>query len=112
MIIRILTAIAIAFGLIAANGAPGEWRIRAESRTEFPPMPTYAPDVHLNTVITGIVAFDNGCMCHECYHFECFNEAADEFTALFNSYEIKRAKNGRMMIRSGHEGAFRFARKS
>lgn len=38
-------------------------------------------------------------------------EYADEFTALFNSYETKRAKNGRLMIRQGDSGSFKFAKK-
>lgn len=46
------------------------------------------------------------------YHAEAMAEYADEFTALFNSYETKRAKNGAMMIRQGNSGSFKFARKS
>lgn len=38
-------------------------------------------------------------------------EYEDEFTALFNSYEIKRAKNGAMMIRRPGDKSFRFAKK-
>lgn len=43
---------------------------------------------------------------------DSFEEHADEFTALFNSYEVKRAKNGALMIRQGDSGSYRFARKS
>lgn len=45
------------------------------------------------------------------FHADAVAEYADEFTRLFNSYEIKRAKNGRMMIRSGNSGPYKFARK-
>lgn len=46
------------------------------------------------------------------FHVDAYEEYADEFTALFNSYETKRASNGRMMIRSGNAGSFKFARKA
>ena len=46
------------------------------------------------------------------FHADALAEYADEFTALFNSYEVKRAKNGAMMIRQGDSGSFKFARKS
>lgn len=45
------------------------------------------------------------------YHAEAMREYADEFTALFNSYEVKRAKNGALMIRRGNSGSYRFAKK-
>lgn len=45
------------------------------------------------------------------YHALAYNEYADEFTALFNSYEVKRAKNGAMMIRVGNSGSYKFAKK-
>jgi hypothetical protein len=45
------------------------------------------------------------------YHAEAKQEYADEFTALFNSYECKRAKNGAMMIRRSGEKSFKFAKK-
>lgn len=45
------------------------------------------------------------------FHADAFKEYADEFTALFNSYETKRAKNGTMMIRQGDSGPYRFAKK-
>lgn len=57
------------------------------------------------------------CSCVVCdadwsgFHSEAMTEYADEFTALFNSYETKRAKNGAMMIRTGNAGSYRFARK-
>lgn len=47
----------------------------------------------------------------ELYHDEAMAEYADEFTALFNSYETKWSKNGRLMMRAGDSGSFRFVKK-
>lgn len=47
----------------------------------------------------------------ELYRSEARAEYADAFTALFNSYETKRTKNGRVMIRQGNSGSFKFAKK-
>jgi hypothetical protein len=47
----------------------------------------------------------------ELYRAEAEQEYADAFTALFNSYEVKRAKNGALMIRKGDSGSYRFAKK-
>jgi hypothetical protein len=52
------------------------------------------------------------CLCDECCWAEAYDEFADEFTALFNSYQVKRAKNGALMIRRGSSGSYTFARKS
>lgn len=45
------------------------------------------------------------------FHADALEEYEDEFTALFNSYECKRARNGALMIRSGNAGSYRFAKK-
>jgi hypothetical protein len=45
------------------------------------------------------------------YHAEAMAEYADEFTALFNSYETKWSKNGRLMLRQGDSGSYRFVKK-
>lgn len=45
------------------------------------------------------------------FWLDAVEEYEDEFTALFNSYEIKRAKNGAIMIRRGNSDSFRFAKK-
>jgi hypothetical protein len=45
------------------------------------------------------------------YHSEAYDEYADEFTALFNSYETKWSKNNRLMMRAGDSGSFRFVKK-
>lgn len=77
MIKAILTALAIALGLIAA------------------PAPTVlAPDYSSDIAAE--------CMCDRCewdaYYGEAYCEYADEFTALFNSYTYKLSKNGRSMV--------------
>lgn len=45
------------------------------------------------------------------YHAEAMAEYSDEFTALFNSYETKWSKNGRLMMRNGDSGSFKFVAK-
>jgi len=45
------------------------------------------------------------------FHIDAYEEYADEFTALFNSYETKWSKNGRLMIRQGDSGSFKFVAK-
>lgn len=75
--------------------------VDAEPVTSLPPMPTYAP--------SNVVARE--CLCDDCCYDQAYLEYADEFTALFNSYEVKRAKNGALMIRSGNAGSYRFAKK-
>jgi hypothetical protein len=45
------------------------------------------------------------------FHADAMQEYEDEFTALFNSYETKWSKNGRLMIRQGDSGSFKFAKK-
>lgn len=57
--------------------------------------------------------------CGECrdqftwdaFHADAVEEYADEFTALFNSYETRWSKNNRLMIRSGNSGSFKFVAK-
>lgn len=47
----------------------------------------------------------------ELYNHEAYYDYVSQFTALFNSYETKRARNGAMMIRRGNSGSFKFAKK-
>jgi hypothetical protein len=47
----------------------------------------------------------------ELYGFEAYKEYLSEFDALFNSYETKWSKNGRLMIRQGNSGSYTFAKK-
>lgn len=67
----------------------------------IPAKPQYSP-----TVITR-----QDCLCDDCCYEEAYIEYFDEFTALFNSYEIKRAKNNALMIRRGNSGSYKFAKK-
>ena len=46
------------------------------------------------------------------FHAESYAEHADAFTAMFNSYEVKRSKNGRTMIRQGDSGSFKFVARA
>lgn len=45
------------------------------------------------------------------YHADAYFEYLSEFDALFNSYETKWSKNGRLMIRQGNSGSYTFAKK-
>lgn len=64
----------------------------------IPPMPMYSPEVAES---------------HEwvAYSHDAYCEYADEFTALFNSYEVKHAKNGALMIRRGDSGSYKFCKR-
>jgi hypothetical protein len=46
------------------------------------------------------------------FHAEAYDEYAAEFTALFNSYDVKWAKNGRLMLREGDSGPYKFVKRS
>lgn len=81
MIRAFITAIAIALGVIAVPSVAAPTSIEAEQST-----------------------WDE-------FHADAVQEYTDQFTALFNSYETKRAKNGAMMIRVGDSGSFKFAKK-
>lgn len=81
MITRIVIALAIAIGLIS-----------------FPSLP--AP----NVVEVSTDEWSE-------FHADAYEEYASEFEALFNSYETKWAKNGRLMIRQGDSGSFKFVKK-
>jgi hypothetical protein len=78
---------------------------KAESATVMviPPMPQHAPRYVRDTGNDELEWF--------IYNLEAQRDYADEFTALFNSYEVKRAKNGALMIRQGNSGSYRFAKK-
>lgn len=64
----------------------------------IPAKPSYAP------AISEAQEWDD-------YRDEYASHYSDVFTALFNSYETKVAKNGAMMIRRGNSGSFKFAKK-
>lgn len=71
----------------------------------------FAPNVIATPVAPAVQTEHNEAIEWAAYHVDAYEEYADEFTALFNSYETKRAKNGAMMIRQGNSGSFKFARK-
>jgi hypothetical protein len=71
----------------------------------IPPMPTNPP------MTPGDVAFVNEAEEWEAFHADAFAEYADEFTALFNAIEFKRAKNGASMVRRPGDKSFRFVKK-
>lgn len=60
----------------------------------IPPMPQHAPVMVESTTVQ-----------------DAYDDAWCEFTNLFNAYQVKRAKNGALMIRSGNAGSYRFAKK-
>jgi hypothetical protein len=88
MIRQILTALAIALGLIAA--------------------PT--PSIVETSVITEVEPAEADEWL--AYEREAFSDYARQFDVLFSSYEVKRTKNNRLMIRQGDSGSFKFARKA
>lgn len=45
------------------------------------------------------------------YHAEALMEYEAEFTVLFQGYETKWSKNGRLMIRTGDAGPYKFVKK-
>lgn len=88
--------IAIILGILLSILGMGS--AETEKVVVIPPMPQYSPEM--------IEAADWAMYWHEAYE-----EYEDEFTALFNSYDVKRAKNGAMMIRQGNSGSFKFCKK-
>jgi hypothetical protein len=92
MITLIAYVLAVIANLMGANSA--------QPVVVIPAMPQYAPTEYVET-----------CLCDECCYSEAYYEYVSEFTALFNSYETKRARNGALMIRVGTSGSFKFAKK-
>ena len=93
----------IAFVLGILLSLLGMGSIQADSEVTsivIPPMPSSAPTVHEDIEAEWSE-----------FHAIAAAEYADEFTALFNSYEFKVAKNGRGMIRTGNSGPFKFVKK-
>lgn len=48
----------------------------------------------------------------DAFHADAVSEYEAQFTALFDSYETKWSKNGRLMIRQGNAGPYKFTRKA
>lgn len=72
----------------------------SEPIVTIPPMPMYAPTI----------AVVNDAWEWAMYKQEAYWDYASEFDALFDSYEVKIAKNGRTMLRTGN-GSFKFVKK-
>lgn len=45
------------------------------------------------------------------YHAEAYEDYSAEFTALYEGYETKWSKNGRLMLRQGDSGPYKFVKK-
>lgn len=46
------------------------------------------------------------------YHSLAYAEYSDEFARIYNGYEIRWAKNGRLMIRDGDSGPYKFVKRA
>jgi hypothetical protein len=46
------------------------------------------------------------------FHAEAYKEHSDAFTTLYESYETKWSKNGRLMMRAGNAGPYKFVRRA
>lgn len=68
----------------------------------IPAMPAYAPT---NAVV--VSEEDEW----ELYNQEAYYDYVSEFNAVFSAVTTKRAKNGRLMIRSSNGGSFKFVKK-
>lgn len=48
----------------------------------------------------------------DAFHAEAYKEYHDSFTALYEGYETRWSKNGRLMMRNGDSGPYKFVRKA
>lgn len=85
MIRAMFFALAIALGLVSIPVLPESANVTSESETESIEWAEF--------------------------HVDAFCEYSDEFTALFNSYETKWAKNGRLMMKTPDGKSFKFVAK-
>lgn len=46
------------------------------------------------------------------YRQDAFEEYSDEFTRIFNGLETKWSKNGRLMMRNGDAGPYKFVKRN
>jgi hypothetical protein len=46
------------------------------------------------------------------FHAMAYSEHSDEFTRIYNGLETRWAKNGRLMMRNGDSGPYKFVRKA
>lgn len=71
----------------------------------IPPMPMYAPDAYV--AHTELSEWSEWFL----YRDEAYWEYTEMFDALYLSVETKRAKNGRLMVKSANGGSFKFTKK-
>ncbi|MFD5308333.1 hypothetical protein [Streptomyces ardesiacus] len=48
----------------------------------------------------------------DAFHADAVSEYEAQLTALYEGYETKWSKNGRLMIRTGNSGPYKFVRKA
>jgi hypothetical protein len=46
------------------------------------------------------------------FHAEAYKEHSDVFTALYEGYETRWSKNGRLMMRAGNSGPYKFVKRA
>jgi hypothetical protein len=46
------------------------------------------------------------------FHSMAYSEHSDEFTRIYNALETRWSKNGRLMMRNGDSGPYRFVKRS
>lgn len=46
------------------------------------------------------------------FHADSYKEHSDEFTALYEGYVTRWSKNGRLMMRNGDSGPYKFVKRS
>lgn len=94
-----LAVLAIIIGLVIALSYAGISNDDEPKTVYAPPMSSVASE----------------CTCDKCewddYYGDAYDEYCDEFTALFNAIEYKRAKNGRSMVRGPGDKSFKFVAK-
>jgi hypothetical protein len=95
----IITVIAIVLQLIGSGHANVQTSV-------IPAKPNYAPTCHVKASETEWLTRV------EYKRTAAYAGFLREFDNLFNSYEVKRARNGALMIRKGNSGSFKFAKKT
>ena len=46
------------------------------------------------------------------YEAEAYADYSDEFTRIYNGYQVRWSKNGRLMLRDGDSGPYKFVKRS
>lgn len=71
-----------------------------------------APNVGMTHQTPDISTADNSEYRWVEFHVDAYVSAEDEFTALFGGYETRWSKNGRLMLRQGSTGPYKFVRRA